>query len=61
MLAEAYLLTVMEAKANDAAFGSQWMVHVALAFSSPAELRALLPIGLRDRYDWWVHTLKEDT
>lgn len=56
--AEAYLLTIMEAKANDAAFGAQWMSHVTLAFGSPATLRHHLPTGLRARYDWWVSKLE---
>lgn len=58
VMAEAYLLTIMEAKARDATFGQQWMAYVGTAFSSPAGLRHHLPISLRARFDWWAHTLE---
>lgn len=54
---QAYLLTISEDYANTPVFGATFMKEVTTAFSSPNELRALLPPSSRGRFDWWLEHL----
>lgn len=55
---QAYLLTKTEGFGDHPVYGDAFMQDIITGFSSPEELRALLPPSLRGRYDWWLAELK---
>lgn len=50
----AYLLALAEAQRNNPVYGRVWMEQVWVAFTTPDELRSLLPRSLRSRFDYWL-------
>jgi hypothetical protein len=57
---QAYLLTISEDYSERPVYGDTFMKEVITAFSSPNELRAILPSRLRGRYDRWLQELQSE-